>query len=227
MLLDATTGWRPRSSEQLHVALTLGTGVIDAVSYVSLDHVFTANMSGNMALLGICVASGFGSVVGNLLAFVGFVLGSIGVGRWLRRRPSALVRAAVDALAAQLALMIVLTVIVGVVDLANHDVWRNAACGLLAAAMGVQTGVARGLSVKDVNTTVATMTLHDLAAASRLAGGDSVRWRRRASAVLTLFLGAALGIELDQHIRWGGLFFVCSIVAGVMVVLVASSECKR
>src|SRR5689334_17307564 len=62
--------------EDLHVALvlvlTLGTGAVDAVSYFSLDHVFTANMSGNMALLGIGIANGLGTVTGNIYAFGGF-----------------------------------------------------------------------------------------------------------------------------------------------------------
>src|SRR6185312_15445592 len=149
--------------EDLHVALvlvlTLGTGAVDAVSYFSLDHVFTANMSGNMALLGIGIA--------------------------------------------------------------DHSGWRYGVCFVLAAAMGIQTGVARHMSVKDVNTTVATMTLHDLAAASKLAGGDSVRWKRRAGVVVALLGGAAIGIGLDNTVSWGGLAFTCLTTLGVIAAVIA------
>ena len=38
------------------LSLTLTTGVVDAVSYLGLGHVFTANMTGNVVLLGFGLA---------------------------------------------------------------------------------------------------------------------------------------------------------------------------
>jgi uncharacterized membrane protein YoaK (UPF0700 family) len=35
----------------LLILLTAGTGLVDAVCYISLGHVFTANMTGNLVLL--------------------------------------------------------------------------------------------------------------------------------------------------------------------------------
>ncbi|OJU80790.1 MAG: hypothetical protein BGO11_19510 [Solirubrobacterales bacterium 70-9] len=211
--------------EDLHVllvlVLTLGTGAVDAVSYFSLDHVFTANMSGNMAILGIGVATNLGDVTGNIFAFVGFVAGSVLIGRFINRHVGTFMRIAVEALLGQLLIFVLLTVVVAFVDVAAHDGWRYAICLILAAGMGIQTGVARHLSVKDVNTTVATMTLHDLAAGSRLAGGDSVRWRRRAGVVLALFSGAAIAVGLDHIVRWGGLGFATLTVAFVLLAMAA------
>jgi uncharacterized membrane protein YoaK (UPF0700 family) len=89
--------------------------------------------------------------------------------------------------------------------------------------MAFQTGVARHLAVKDVNTTVATMTLHDLAAASRLARGDSVRWPRRLGVVVALLVGAAAGTALDQAVRWGGLALSALIVAAVCALASAAA----
>jgi uncharacterized membrane protein YoaK (UPF0700 family) len=213
------------SLEDRHVvlvlALTLGTGAVDAVSYFSLDRVFTANMSGNMALLGIGLATGIGKVTGNIFAFGGFVTGSIVIGRFVSRHRRPFLRVAVEALVAQLVLLVILTVVVGAVDVEAHDVPRYLVCFVLAAAMGIQTGVARHLSVKDVNTTVATMTLHDLAAASRLAGGDSARWRRRVGVVVALLGGAAIGAGLDQVVSWGGLAFSSLAVLAVLVATIA------
>ncbi|MBS1678514.1 MAG: DUF1275 domain-containing protein [Actinobacteria bacterium] len=216
---------RSLPDEDLHVilvlVLTVGTGAIDAVSYFSLDHVFTANMSGNMALLGIGVANGIGSVAGNVFAFGGFVVGSVAVGRFMHSHTGPFLRTALEALVAQLVLFIALAVVLGVVDVAAEEAWRYGVCAVLAAAMGIQTGVARHLSVKDVNTTVATMTLHDLAAASKLAGGDSIRWKRRAGVVVALLSGAAIGVALDQTVSWGGLAFTCLTTVAVIGAVVA------
>lgn len=217
--------FRALPDDDLHVglvlALTLCTGAVDAVSYFSLDHVFTANMSGNMALLGIGLVTGIGEFAGNVYAFFGFVAGSIVAGRFIRAHGGPFLRTAVDALVVELLLLLALTAIVAAVDISAEDAWRYAVCFLLAAAMGVQTGVARHMSVKDVNTTVATMTLHDLAAGSKLARGDSARWRRRAGVVLALLAGAAIGVGLDRQVRWGGLAFTCVGVALVIVFTIA------
>lgn len=200
--------------------LTLSTGAVDAVSFFSLDHVFTANMSGNIALLGVGAATSFGDVVGNVFAFAGFVVGSVLVARFLRPRRGPALRVARDALVLELALLLVVAAVLAAVDVRADDAWRYGVCFVLAAAMGVQTGVARTLAVADVNTTVATMTLHDLAAASRVAGGDSTRWGRRATVVAALFVGAAIGVALDGVVRWGGLAFTCLLV---LVVVMATS----
>src|SRR5689334_12659466 len=42
------------------IALTFSTGIIDAVSFISLGHVFTANMTGNIVLLGFAVGGATG-----------------------------------------------------------------------------------------------------------------------------------------------------------------------
>jgi uncharacterized membrane protein YoaK (UPF0700 family) len=216
---------RTLSRENVHVGLvlvlTLGTGAVDAVSYFSLEHVFTANMSGNMALLGIGLATHLADVEGNVFAFAGFVLGSVLVGRLIRAHRGPFMRTAIDALAIQLVLLVGLTIALAAVDMHAHDAARFAVCFVLAAAMGIQTGVARHLAVKDVNTTVATMTVHDLAAASRLAGGDSVRRRRRAGVVIALLAGAAIGVGLDKVVRWGGLGFTSLTVVVVIVCALA------
>lgn len=42
------------------LALTVTTGMVDAVSYLGLGHVFTANMTGNVVLLGFGIAGAGG-----------------------------------------------------------------------------------------------------------------------------------------------------------------------
>ena len=62
--------------------LTFTTGLVDAVSYLGLGRVFTANMMGNIVLLGFAAvgAPGF-SVTRSLIALGGFLVGAVFGGR--------------------------------------------------------------------------------------------------------------------------------------------------
>jgi uncharacterized membrane protein YoaK (UPF0700 family) len=40
--------------------MTAVTGVVDAVSFLALGHLFTANMTGNIVFLGFATAGAFG-----------------------------------------------------------------------------------------------------------------------------------------------------------------------
>lgn len=204
--------------------LTLGTGAVDAVSYFSLDHVFTANMSGNIALLGVGIATSLSKVTGNVFAFAGFVAGSILAGRLIRRRFWTGAPTGALILRIELALILALVALLVAADPAADEAARYTVCFVLASAMALQTGLARHLGVVDVNTTVATMTLHGLAADSRLAGGDSVRWRRRLGVVAGLLVGAAIGVGLDELVRWGGLAFSAAMVVGALGILEFASD---
>jgi len=61
----------------------------------------------------------------------------------------------------------------------------------------------------------------DFAAASKLAGGDSVRWKRRAGVVVALLGGAAIGVALDKAVSWGGLAFTSLVTVFVIAAAVA------
>src|SRR5215475_9606710 len=64
------------------LAMTAVTGLIDAVSYLSLGHVFAANMTGNIVLLGFASMGVPGvSVVRSLTALMGFLVGAAIGGR--------------------------------------------------------------------------------------------------------------------------------------------------
>src|SRR5665213_1303859 len=66
--------------------LTLSTGVIDADSYLALDHVFTGNMTGNLLFIGFAIG-GVKTIpfFNNSLALLGFVVGTIVGGRIVGR----------------------------------------------------------------------------------------------------------------------------------------------
>src|SRR4051794_15673941 len=66
--------------------LTVTTGLVDAVSYLGLGHVFTANMTGNIVLLAFGVAGSGGlPVVAPLISLGAFLVGA-GIGGILAAR---------------------------------------------------------------------------------------------------------------------------------------------
>src|SRR5438445_11358679 len=68
------------------LVLTFTTGLVDAVSYLGLDHVFTANMTGNIVLLGFGIAGRGGLPVLAPLVSLGAFLVGAGLGGRLAQR---------------------------------------------------------------------------------------------------------------------------------------------
>jgi uncharacterized membrane protein YoaK (UPF0700 family) len=178
----------------LLVGLTVVTGIVDAVSYVALGHVFVANQTGNVVLLGFALAGAPGlSMLASLLAMASFVAGA-GIGGRLVRRVAhhrgALLRTGIAAATVLLAAAFVIAFgAAEPVEGPRHYVVLIT----LALAMGVQTSVARRLAVPDLSTTVVTMTLTGLAAD---AGPAARAGARRVVAVVAMFAGALVGALL-------------------------------
>lgn len=72
--------------------------------------------------------------------------------------------------------------------------------------MGLRNATVRRLAVPDLTTTVLTLTLTGIAADSALAGGRNPRLGRRLAAVLSIFVGSAIGAALVAR---GGLATAC------------------
>jgi uncharacterized membrane protein YoaK (UPF0700 family) len=183
------------------VALTVVTGVVDAVSYLALGHVFVANMTGNVVFLGFALAGAPGlSAPASLAALGAFLLGALAGGRIAVRageHRSRHLRTAMTAAAAAMLLAVILAAIFG--QPVSDDA-RYALIAPLAIAMGIQNATARRLAVPDLTTTVLTLTLTGIAADSRLAGGTGGHPARRLIAVTAMFAGALLGALLVIHV---------------------------
>src|SRR5579864_1111476 len=68
------------------VALTLVSGLVDAVSYLGLGRVFTANMTGNVVVLGFAAAGAPGFSVAATATSIGvFLFGALIAGRIVKR----------------------------------------------------------------------------------------------------------------------------------------------
>src|SRR5438067_11282163 len=101
----------------LLIGVTLVTGLVDAFSYLTLGHVFVANMTGNVVFLGFALAgaSDF-SISGSLVALASFALGALFGGRLgsrLGQHRGRLLRTAATSQAILLAASVVLVVLSG------------------------------------------------------------------------------------------------------------------
>ena len=177
--------------------LTFSTGLIDAASYLGLGRVFTANMTGNVVLLGFGLAGAGGlPIISPILSLAAFLVGS-GLGAVLGRLPE---RAHTAHLGATLALEVTLVgaaaILAATLDVRPNSFGGDTMVVILAFAMGARNATVRRIGVPDMTTTVLTMTLTGLAADSRLAGGPGTGTVRRTSAVVAMLTGAISGALL-------------------------------
>ena len=206
----------------LLLALTFTTGIVDAVGYLGLDRVFTANMTGNVVILGMALAGADDlPILGPTLALAGFLGGAAVGGRVLRSAPAGWSHRTSTTFAATGVLAVALGVGALVAPPQEGTVWALVVTALLAVAMGLQAATARRLAVKDVTTVVVTSTLTGLAADSRLAGGSGDGWARRSLAVALILVGAGVGALL---LRVGGErgVGVGMLFAGVLALVAAA-----
>jgi uncharacterized membrane protein YoaK (UPF0700 family) len=181
------------------LVLTFTTGIVDAVSFLGLGRVFTANMTGNVVLLGFgIVGSGGLPVIGPVSSLVAFVLGTIVGGTLVRRVPEAERERLLlpRALAIEAGLIAAAAVVAGSTTPAPGDVAAYLVIMLLAVAMGIRTACVRKLGVPDLSTVVLTLTLVDLAANSPLAGGSGLGSVRRLTYLVVMGAGAVAGALL-------------------------------
>ena len=189
----------------LHIATTI-TGLIDAISYLALGHVFTANMTGNVVFIAFAVAGVPGlSLTRSLTALVAFLLGALIGGRVATRLSEVSTsRWITTALSLESALLLVATLAaINFRNSSGSSFQLYSIIVLTACAMGIRNATVRKMAVPDLTTTVLTLTITGLGADSRFAGGTSPRWPRRLLAVLLMFFGAAIGtLLLRRSLVW-------------------------
>jgi uncharacterized membrane protein YoaK (UPF0700 family) len=193
------------------VLLTLASGLVDAVSYLGLGRVFTANMTGNIVVLGFAAAGAPGFSMTASLTSVGlFLIGAVFAGRIVRRIASR-TRLLTTAMAIEVVAVSAAAAVAYLASTVATGWGRYTAIAILAFAMGVRNAIIRHLSVRDMTTTVLTQTLTGLAADSSLAGGGNPRAGRRSAAVVAMGIGAVIGAALYLH-QGAGLALVVAAV---------------
>lgn len=213
------------------VVLTFITGLVDAVSFLGLGHVFTANMTGNVVFLAFALAGAPGlslsRSVTSLLAFMfGATVGGFFGNRFetATRRKWLLTSAIVE--------VVLLLAAAGFAFSYDYkhespDFNLYAILILTAVAMGFRNATVRRLAVPDLTTTVLTLTVTGIAADSSFAGGANTRFVRRGLSVVGMFAGALTGaLLLDRGLQIP-LFLGAFLVLAATIVYAAHPSSNR
>lgn len=179
--------------------LTLVTGIVDAISFLSLGHVFVANMTGNVVFLGFGVAGEASlSVPSSLAAIATFLIGAAVAGRSFCRfvdNRGRLVAYVTSVEAGLIAVALIAALLAPSIESVHYVL-----IVLLSLAMGFKNAMARTLAVPEMKITVLTLTITGLAADAASGGGLKAMPGRRILAVLTMFIGAFVGGLLTLHV---------------------------
>ncbi|HWC20332.1 MAG TPA: YoaK family protein [Terriglobales bacterium] len=208
------------------LGMTAVTGLVDAVSFLSLGRVFTANMTGNVVFLAFATAHVSGlSVARSLTALLTFLVGAILGGRIMARAsPGSQIRFAAQAFLLEVGFLFAAS-LCGIGyrgNLLEHSFQPFALIVLTALAMGTRNAAVRKLSIPDLTTTVLTLTITGIGADSSLANGNNPRLARRVGSVAAMFLGAALGAVVIRYSISVALWLATAISAVCSTALLRS-----
>lgn len=190
-------------SDRLTVAalllLTFATGLVDAISVLILGHVFVANMTGNVIFLGFWFVPSAGvDLTAAVVAFAGFLVGTVLGGRLIRILGHQTRRWLTAALGLEVTILVVLSILAGTGILNYHSNTKLILIAGLALTFGVQNATARQFRIQELTTTVLTSTVVGLGVDSRLAGGGGEREKLRYSVIAAMCGGAILGATLSR-----------------------------
>lgn len=200
------------------MTLTAAAGSADALSYLGLGRVFTANMTGNLVLLGVAI--GQGQVAGSLrsvIAFAGFGIGVlVGAGATARSKEATVWPPSVTlVVVVELGLLVAFAAGWEIAGDRPATLALDLLIALSAGAMGMQTAAARRLNVAGVTTTFVTGTLTGLIAELASVGPDWARSRRWAATLACVVIGAAAGAAV--FVAWRpGAPLVAMLLVGIV-----------
>ena len=226
-----TSGGQPRAESKCVrddllgplTVLTTTTGIVDAISFVGLGHVFTANITGNVVFIGFALGGAHELSIQRSLAALGAFATEAMVAGYVTNRGA--IRTPQRQLAfvagTEAALLIVATISAVGKSPPPSSSLAYALIVLTALAMGVRNAVVRMLAVADVTTTVLTLTITGLAGDAPFVGGQITRSGRKALSIVLMLAGALIGTAL--LLTWGfmiPLALSASLAAVVTVVAV-------
>src|SRR5262249_5915864 len=208
------------------MGMTAVTGFVDAVSFLSLGSVFTANMTGNILILAFATARVSGlSVAHSLTALMSFVMGAILGGRIMARASDdSRFRFAAQAFLLEVVFLSAASFCsIGYRgDLREHSFQPLVLIAFTGLAMGTRNAAVRKLAIPDLTTTVLTLTVTGIGADSSLAKGDNPRLPRRVGSVLAIFFGAAFGAVVIRYSISAALALATAISAACSAALFRS-----
>ena len=211
--------------------LSMAAGSADAAGYLGLGKVFTANMSGNVVLLGIAVSEGRNEDTWRtLFALLAFIAGTC-LGGWLCRgvtKKEQWTTQITAVIACEAVLLLIHAICSACIAPDQRALFVYPFIALLGLSMGLQGSAAAHLGIPGVVTTVVTGTLTNLFtgimkifdAPARAASGNEKPGPPlglQALVVVAYCGGAAISGLLMLHARpWAG-FFPALIVLSVIL----------
>jgi uncharacterized membrane protein YoaK (UPF0700 family) len=225
--------------------LTWTAGSMDALGYLGLDHVFTANMTGNTVLLGLAAGRGeLAAALRSVAALAGFVAGLVlGAAVIQRQKPASNARRAVfRAVLLECAVVAAFTALWHMPFRETSSFAIQVLIVLAAGAMGIQSAVVRRLNLPGVATTYITGTMTSyisgltsrmsraraLSGSATVAGRASIRDHRLQlqAGVFFVYMAAAVVSGLFQKRLPLVVAFTPLIAIVAVVALVAKSSDK-
>jgi len=154
-----------KGRDTMILILAWAAGSLDAIGYLGLGHVFTANMTGNAVLLGLALGQGQGvAALRSVVALGGFALG-VAIGATIvskdRERmdwpPSV-----TNAVFLEGIILAIFSVAWHALSVPRDEEWLCGLIALAAVAMGIQSAAVRRLKIPGIVTTYITGTLTSL-----------------------------------------------------------------
>lgn len=184
------------------VLLTLIAGMIDGVTFLGLDQVFAANMTGNLVVLGLAIGGAPTlSINGPAVALAAFLIGAALAGRVERRgetRHYYVVRMV------RFELVVIVLVTIAAINFQPDDEFRRLLIiGVLAAMMGARNEAIRQIKMPELRTTVLTLAIAGFAA-HEAEGKRDRRDRLRLVGIVAMVLGAVVSalLVINASVTW-------------------------
>ncbi|MGX1881473.1 YoaK family protein [Streptomyces sp. NPDC055287] len=218
----------------LAVALTVTTGMIEAVSLLSLGPVFTAMQTGNVLFLAFGVVGEGGlSMVAPCTSLGAFAVGTVIGARMESMLESR--RQRWFSVALYVEALLITAAAFGAWGLERAEgtlTGRHAGVtAVLALAMGIRGVTTMRASVPDVPTTLVTRAMTALLGGSPLGhdaalGYGSRAWARRSASVLAMFTGGLIGASMLHSGRPVTLVLLSAAVVVLVVATIRISHAR-
>ena len=208
--------------DRILLALAFTAGCVDALSYLGLSRVFTANMTGNAVLLGLAIGQTQEmQVAHSSAAILGFVLGVIVAAKLVGTPRERVVWSPRITLALSVEFAVLVVFAFGW-WLTGPSFVGGPLFGLIVVsgvAMGIQSAVARRLAVPGVATTYITGTITALVAELTAVSGAPGERRRMTAVISALVAGAVTGGVVQAYVRPAAAFVPAVVLAAILVAV--------
>jgi uncharacterized membrane protein YoaK (UPF0700 family) len=198
--------------------LTFVTGLLDAVAFLALGHVFVAMQTGNVVFLGVALAdAGAVALAAPVISLAAFFAGATFAALGIRPRDPRHPGGLLLAVAAEGALLGLAATIALLAEVRLDSALAYLLVGIVAFAMGVRNTVARRVGSPDIATTVLNLTLTALTSHTPFGFASAGELERRGGAILAVLVGAVSGALLLKASLFLALAaaFACVLWAGI------------